>query len=457
MKRSLTADHTDFPRRAARGWRTPALLLAASLLLASCGGTGAPSTGGVTPGTGGNVTPGALAVSVEGVPVAGTFAQSGTLRVSGVSPAGVGAALAAGQAGAQLSVGTPVASGSDTLLPVTLGGAALASGGSVQLTVSAGTRQQTLTVTVLGSAAHPIPAGGAAGAAYFASAARTQGQQVLLRAPASADEASRHSLMRFDAADTTFTPVAFPVTGFETITSHAVSGTDVWVTVRGVSAEGSFLLRRGADGRTQRFLAGTVETLNNLLPLPDGRVAFTAYGQPQVLLLDPVSGAVSRVPTDGAPDSAALGADGLLYFTRRGDAPAVVQLNPASGQSRAFPVGTPGVSVPVHLNAAPDGTLWFTESRTGSLWNLDPVSGKQRSVTLPTGTNARAGEVAVAPDGTVWAADTARGDLLRVRPGDTRAVSIDLPAVTGGGPRALTVAASGTLWFETGGQLGQIR
>ncbi|GAA5436844.1 hypothetical protein M8445_06615 [Deinococcus aquaticus] len=453
MKRSLTALPTHPLRRPARGWRTPALLLAASLLLASCGGTGTPAVSGAAPGTGGNVTPGALVVSVEGAAVVGAFAQSGSLRVRSVSPAGVGAALAAGQAGAQLSVGTPVASGSDTLLPVTLGGAALASGGSVQLTVTAGTRQQTVTVTVLGSASHSIPAG----TPYLASAARTQGQQVLLRAPASADEASRHSLMRFNPADATFAPLAFPVTGFETITSHAVSGTDVWVAVRGVSAEGSFLLRRGADGRTQRFLAGTVETLNNLLVLPDGRVAFTAYGQPQVLLLDPVGGAVSRLPTDGPPDSAALGTDGLLYFTRRGDAPAVMQVNPASGQSRAFPVGTPGVSVPGNLNAAPDGTLWFTESRTGSLWNLDPVSGKQRSVTLPTGTNARAGEVAVAPDGTVWAADTVRGDLLRAGPGDTRAVTIDLPAMPGGGPRALTVAAGGTLWFETGGQLGQIR
>ncbi|MFC6749308.1 hypothetical protein [Deinococcus aquaticus] len=159
MKRSLTALPTHPLRRPARGWRTPALLLAASLLLASCGGTGTPAVSGAAPGTGGNVTPGALVVSVEGAAVVGAFAQSGSLRVRSVSPAGVGAALAAGQAGAQLSVGTPVASGSDTLLPVTLGGAALASGGSVQLTVTAGTRQQTVTVTVLGSASHSIPAG----------------------------------------------------------------------------------------------------------------------------------------------------------------------------------------------------------------------------------------------------------------------------------------------------------
>ncbi|WP_291430901.1 hypothetical protein [Deinococcus sp.] len=450
MTRSLTTLPTRSPQRPARGWRTPALLLAASLL-ASCGGTARPAGGSGTPGAGGNVTPGALVVSVEDAAVVGAFAHSGSLRVRGVSPAGVGAALAAGQPGTQLSVGTPVASGGDTLLPVTLGGVALASGGSAQLTVTAGTQRQAVTVTVLGSAAHSIPAG----TPYLASAARTQGQQVLLRAPASADEASRHSLIRFDAADATFAPLAFPVTGFETITSHAVSGADAWVAVRGVSAEGSFLLRRGADGRTQRFMAGTVETLNNLLVLPDGRVAFTAYGQPQVLLLDPVGGALSRLPTDGPPDSAALGPDGLLYFTRRGDAPAVVQVELLGGQSRAFPVGTPGVSVPVSLNAAPDGTLWFTESRTGSLWNLDPVSGKQRSVTLPTG--ARAGEVAVAPDGTVWAADTERGDLLRAGPGDIRAVTINLPAVPGGGPRALSAAPGGTLWFETGGQLGQIR
>lgn len=459
MTRSLTAvNQSAVPAGTRRLPNRPPVARAAlaallgPLLLAACGSGPAAVTGG-TPGA---TPPGALSTRLERVPVSGALAQPGTLRLRGVAPAGVSVTVQAAPDGLTVTPLAPVASGSDTLLPLAVSGQG---SGPVTLTVRAGSRSQDVTVRVLGSGRYAPPT------PYVAGATRSQGTQVLLRATVSADAASRHSLLRFDAAAATFTSLTFPVAGFETITSHAVNGPDVWVAVRGVSADGSFLLRRSADGTAKRFLAGTVETLNNVTPLTDGRVAFTAYGQERVLLLDPASGAVGSVATSGAPESLTLGADGTLFFTRRGASPAIVSVSLTGGAGRTYPVGTPGVSVPASLSAAPDGQLWFTETRTGTLRTLDPVTGQQREIALPAGSGpgdeARPGEIAVAPDGTVWATDTAHPALLRVLPGETAAATVPLPDsaanAPSAGPRALHVAPDGRVWFETGGALGQLR
>ncbi|GAA0510632.1 virginiamycin B lyase family protein [Deinococcus depolymerans] len=443
MTRSLTPPVSAPPS----GGRRPVRPLLAALLgslLAACGSGPAASGAGSAPGS-------SLVVSLDRVPVSGPLAQPGTLRLQGVPASGVSVTVQAAP-GLSVTPGAAVASGSDALLPLTVTGTGR---GTVTLNVRAGNRSQDVTVRVLGSEQH-VPA-----APYLAGAVRSQGDRVLLRATVSADAASRHALLAFDPADRTFTPLPFPVAGFETITSHAVNGPDVWVAVRGVNADGSFLVRRSADGATRRYLAGTVETLNHVTPLADGRVAFTAYGQERVLLLDPASGTIQAVATQGAPDSVTLGADGRLYFARRGDSPAIVALNLADGAARTYPVGTPGVSVPASLTAAPDGTLWFTESRTGTLRALDPVSGTQRQVTLPAGRGpgdeARPGDLTVAPDGTVWATDTAHPALLRVLPGESSAAALTLPAGPTAGPRALHAAPDGSVWFETGGTLARLR
>ncbi|MBZ9714176.1 Vgb family protein [Deinococcus multiflagellatus] len=438
LMRSLTAPARR-PRRPGLG----GALLLASLLLA-CGG--APGGGG-TPPPGGQT--GTLTVTLERVPVVGEAAQPGALRLRGTPPAGVKVTVEAAPPGVQLAPGAPTAEGSDTLVTLNPQGQG---GGTVTLQVSAPPGTARLNVPVLAQRRWPIPGT----TPYLAAAARPAPDgTLLLRAPANAEASARHSLLQFDPAQGRWNTLDFGLQGFETITSHTVislgtRGTETWVAVRGVTAAGSFLVRRDSAGTLTRFLAGTPETLNALTPTLDGRLQFLVYGQPQVLALDPASGTVSRVPTDGVPETLVALEGGRLAYTRRGAAPAVVTLDPQTGAARTFAVGTANVSVPDLLTPAPDGTLWLAETRTGAVLNLDPRSGTTRTLSLPAGTRPSA--LAAAPDGTLWVADATRATLLRVAPGASSGAAVALPPGTPTGPRALTVTSDGAAWFESGGQ-----
>lgn len=153
------------------------------------------------------------------------------------------------------------------------------------------------------------------------------------------------------------------------------------VAVRGATAAGSELIRRAPDGTLTRVPAGTTETLSSLGVTPDGRVWAVVYGQARLLSAAP-DGTRGELPLGSVPDALTVGADGALLLTRRGDSPAVLRVDPASGAVRTYPVGTPGVSVPAAPTPAPDGTLLFTETRAGGAWRLDPRSGAQ--VALPS-------------------------------------------------------------------------
>ncbi|PTA67085.1 Vgb family protein [Deinococcus arcticus] len=428
---------TPVPARPPRPRHPGAALLLGTLLLACGSAPGGPGTppGGQT---------GTLTLSVERLPVAGEPPQPGTLRLRATPPAGVSVTVEGAPPGLYLTPGPPAAEGSDTVVALNPQGQ---SGGPVTLRVTAPTGTARLSVPVLAQRRWRIPAA----TPYLAAAALpTPEGRLLLRAPANAEATLRHTLLRFDPAQGDWATLAFGLQGFEAITSHAARGAEVWAAVRGVTAAGSFLVRRSETGDLTRFLAGTPETLNHLTPTPDGRLWFLAYGQPRLLALDPGTGAVSSLPTDGVPETLVALDSATLAYTRRGAAPAVVTVHVPSGAARTFAVGTANVSVPDLLTPAPDGTLWFAETRTGAVSNLDPRTGAARTLTLPAGT--RPGALAVAPDGTLWVADPTRGTLLRVAPGASTGALVALPPGTPAGPRALTVTPDGVVWFETGGQ-----
>ncbi|BBN96027.1 hypothetical protein DEIGR_100518 [Deinococcus grandis] len=408
---------------------TAPLLTAA--LLASCGaGPATPAAG--APTTPPTTAPASLTVRLETLAVTGALNVPGTLRVNGRGPADL--TVTAHTQGAPVSV-TLNASGGDTLIGVTGTGAAR---GPVTLSVQAGAARASVTLPLLRASAAPITGG-----TYQAGGAVPWQGGVLLRAVANAGADARHALMGSAGAEVTALP--FPVSGLDTITGHAVAPDgSVWVAVRGATAAGSELIRRAPDGTLTRVPAGTTETLSSLGVTPDGRVWAVVYGQARLLSAAP-DGTRGELPLGSVPDALTVGADGALLLTRRGDSPAVLRVDPASGAVRTYPVGTPGVSVPAAPTPAPDGTLLFTETRAGGAWRLDPRSGAQVALPLPAG--ARAGALAAAPDGSVWVSDPSAGTLLRVADGAAAQVTL------GGAARALTVTPDGRVWFELGGQL----
>ncbi len=413
---------------------TAPLLTAA--LLASCGaGPATPAAGAPTtpPTTAPTTAPASLTVRLETLAVTGALNVPGTLRVNGRGPADL-TVTARDVQGAPVSV-TLNASGGDTLIGVT---GTAAARGPVTLSVQAGAARASVTLPLLRASAAPITGG-----TYQAGGAVPWQGGVLLRAVANAGADARHALMVSAGAEVTALP--FPVSGLDTITGHAVAPDgSVWVAVRGATAAGSELIRRAPDGTLTRVPAGTTETLSSLGVTPDGRVWAVVYGQARLLSAAP-DGTRGELPLGSVPDALTVGADGALLLTRRGDSPAVLRVDPASGAVRTYPVGTPGVSVPAAPTPAPDGTLLFTETRAGSAWRLDPRSGAQVALPLPAG--ARAGALAAAPDGSVWVSDPSAGTLLRVADGAAAQVTL------GGAARALTVTPDGRVWFELGGQL----
>ncbi len=414
----------------------PPLLLASlvtAALLAACG-AGPGASGPDSPPRTAPGTPAGLSVHVDTLAVQGALTVPGTLRVSGRVPADL-TVSASGPQGVTVTTAL-TASGSDTLVTVTPTGAGR---GVISVTVQAGSAQQGVTLPLLRAATQPVRPGGT----YQAGGATPWNGGVLLRAVANAGADDRHALMQ--TTGTAVTALPFPLSGLDTITGHAAAPDgSVWVAVRGATAAGSELIRRAPDGTLTRVPSGTTETLSSLGVTPDGRVWAVVYGQARLLGATP-DGTLIQQALDSVPDALTVTADGTLLLTRRGDAPALIRLDPASGAAQVFPVGTPGVSVPAAPTAAPDGTVLFTETRTGAAWRLNPRTGTQVALPLPAGT--RAGSLAAAPDGSVWVSDPTAGTLLRVAGGAAARVPL------GGAARALTVTPDGRVWCELNGQL----
>lgn len=431
-----------------------AAVLAATVLLASCGGTTGPTAPGGQGGTPGT-TPTAASLKVvpdQALALIGDAGAGATLRVS--STGTVTVTVDRLPAGLTVTVGQPQLDGLETLIPLRVQGHPSGQeASSVTLTVVSAGKSTTLTLPVLAFAVHPIVVG--AGDPYESSGMHFEANgSVLLRAPASAGEEGRHHLVRFDPAQNSFSLLDFGLSGFETITSHAVApGGLVWVTVRSAQSDGSVLISRDSAGHVRRYGVGaTADTINSATPTAD-RVWFTQYTRDRVAALDPSSGEVTSYAVEENAEDLTLGAGGKLYYTRFYADPAVVGLDPATGKTTVFKVGIPGKSLPDALTNAPDGTLWLIEARTGTVWNLNPLTGQQTQLTLPEG--ARPTQLAVAPDGTLWVGDPTQARLYRALKGETSTLTVPVLTQNGkaAGPHALAVGADGRVWYEAAGQL----
>jgi virginiamycin B lyase len=112
-----------------------------------------------------------------------------------------------------------------------------------------------------------------------------------------------------------------------------------------------------------------------------------------------------------------------------------------------FPI--PG-NRPHDVAVAPDGTVWYTAQRSGSLDRLDPVTGEVTQV--PLGGGSAPHGVITGPDGAAWVTDQGLNALVRV---DHESLAVEVfPADVDVSMHTAAFAPNGTLWFT--GQQGYV-
>src|SRR5207237_383825 len=114
------------------------------------------------------------------------------------------------------------------------------------------------------------------------------------------------------------------------------------------------------------------------------------------------------------PHDPAVGADGIVWYTDQANS-YIGRLDPATGQSKLFPVPTPRAP-PYGLVASPrDGSIWMALFGTNRIGRIDPADGALKIFPLPE-SGARPRRLIVDAKGIVWYSDYARGHLGRLDP-----------------------------------------
>ncbi len=203
-------------------------------------------------------------------------------------------------------------------------------------------------------------------------------------------------------------------------------------------------------------------------PMPTGSgphgIAFDAAGQLWVSL--EFSGEVVRLDAQGRvsarydvhlacagcaaplnphPHGLAVGPDGkTIWFT--GKATGTVGRITPDGQVRTFPLGTVG-SVPIYIEAGPDGNLWVTELVGNAIARVTPT-GQVREFPIPT-TGSRPIAIVPAPGGdAMWFSEEAGNRVARIAP-DGRITEYPLPKTQNNVILAgLAFDARGDLWVQ---------
>lgn len=185
-----------------------------------------------------------------------------------------------------------------------------------------------------------------------------------------------------------------------------------------------------------------------------GRLWFVDIRAPAVLSLDPATGELQRFPMPGLAGMVALAADGLVV----GVGCCIHPFDPATGRLgeplAALDADRPGNRIN-DTKAGPDGALWCGTMQdgggaaSGRLHHVAPAGAARQLLDGIRCPNA----IAFAPDGrTMYFTDTRQGEILQATlPADGPIESLELrpiaPAdVAPGAPDGATVDAEGCLW-----------
>jgi virginiamycin B lyase len=111
----------------------------------------------------------------------------------------------------------------------------------------------------------------------------------------------------------------------------------------------------------------------------------------------------------------------------------------------------PAGSHPHDVAPGPDGVIWYTGQRVGTLGILDPESGDVREV--PLGSGSAPHGVIAGPDGGAWITDGGLNAIVRVDPADDEVRVFPLPdAFPNANLNTAVFDGDGVLWFT--GQSG---
>ena len=210
---------------------------------------------------------------------------------------------------------------------------------------------------------------------------------------------------------------------------------------------------------------GRMGSLDSITTGSDGALWFTddAPAAPRIGRIDPVSDAVTMFalpsgpgqPFSGAqPLEITAGPDGALWFTtfRGGSIGRIDTL----GAVKAYPV--PGGGATRAITVGPDGAIWFTQSSPDAVGRLDPSAGKFTMHLLRSGSgNLGPAGIATGSDGAIWFAESQASVLGRIDPTSGALTTIATPTPHSM-PLGMTAASDGGVWFTeaAAGNVGRV-
>ena len=118
-----------------------------------------------------------------------------------------------------------------------------------------------------------------------------------------------------------------------------------------------------------------------------------------------------------------------------------------------FPV--PAGTGPHDVAPAPDGTVWYTGQRNGTLGRLNPIDGHVREI--PLGNGSAPHGVITGPDGNAWVTDGGQNAIVKVDARDHAVTVYPLPTGEYANLNTAVFDKWGVLWFTgQSGVLGRL-
>ncbi len=240
---------------------------------------------------------------------------------------------------------------------------------------------------------------------------------------------------------------------------------NIWLTTSALGqGRPDWILKVRADGTVTAFQAGNGTGQSGTGPEhitagPDGNLWFTEFWTNRIGRMTP-SGALTEFPIptpDSAPRGIVSGPDHALWFVESGFNRTAIARITTSGVVTEFPIGGNSLDQlqPTEIVAAPDGNLWFNQTRPsapqGEVGRMSP-NGAFTLFRFPKG--SRPVGMAVGPDGNVWVTDPGGNTITRMSPnGAFRQFALSRLNAQ---PLGITSGRDGHLWFTEGGAIASI-
>ncbi len=159
-------------------------------------------------------------------------------------------------------------------------------------------------------------------------------------------------------------------------------------------------------------------------------------------------GAITEYPIptiNSAPESAALGSDGNVWFTElNSNANRIGQINLMTHIITEFTAGISAFSEPYQITSNPDGNLYFTEYAGNKIAQINPTTHVVNEFTIP-GPYSAPSYIVSGPDGALWFTQPSTNQIGRMT--TLGAFSETTIPTAGSSPSGIAVGPDGALWF----------